>query len=311
MSEIPDEQTVRGYFDALSNWGRWGDDDELGTMNLVTPEKRRRAAHLVSEGTAVSCAWTIDTAAAPGQMAGPPQRFMVGTGESAAASEGMGFAMEHIGLVYHGLSVTHIDGLSHVFWQGKMYNGRSAALVMPARGATALAITGLREGVVTRGVLLDVAASEGVPWLPGGYGVGPEALEAAERRQGVTVEPGDVVLLRTGFGRRRVEEGNAAFTAEGYAGWHASALPWLRERGVAAIGCDTAQDASPSDYPSLMVPIHTIGIVAMGLWLIDNCNLEDVAATCERLQRWECQFVLSPLAFVGATGSPANPLAIF
>ena len=313
------EADALALFDSLSNWGRWGDDDELGTLNLITPKKRRAAAGLVQEGLTVSCAWDIETTPQPDHAFGAPQRYMVASGEgwhdpdrvAARGAMKMGYAVEYVGLVYHGLSVTHLDSLCHVFWDGRMYNGRPQGLVTTSMGATKEAITVLKDGVQTRGVLLDVAAARGVPWLQPGEGAGPEDLEAAERRQGVSVETGDVVLLRTGYGRKKREQGREQLYRTGVAGWHASALPWLHQRGVAAIGCDTGTDANPSPFPALPLPVHTIGIVAMGLWLIDNCDLEGLAETCERLGRWEFQFTLAPLRVIGGTGSPANPIASF
>ena len=180
-------------------------------------------------------------------------------------------------------------------------------------GAEALAITAARQGVYTRGVLLDVAAVRGVRWLEPGEGVFPEDLDAAEARQGVRVEPGDGVLLRTGHGRFRHETGQTSAAERGVTqpGWHAAALPWLRARDAAFIGCDTANDVTPSGYPQMALPVHIIGLVAMGLWLLDNCDLEELAATAERLSRWDFQLAVNPLPMAGLTGSPVNPIATF
>lgn len=322
MPTAPSEAEVLAWMDSLSNWGRWGDDDQLGTLNHVTPDTRRAAAALVREGITVSCAWDIENTPQPDHAMGTPQRYMVATGQGlhdpdAVLPPGlsqhprMAGAMEFVGLVYHGYMVTHVDGLSHIFWDTLMYNGQPAAKVTAAGGATHHAITAMRDGVVTRGVLLDVAAAKGVDWMQSGEGVFPEDLAAAEEREGVTVRPGDVVLLRTGYGRKKNEQGREPLPASGQPGWHAASLPWIRERGVAMIGADTAQDATPSGYTAIPLPVHAVGIVGMGLWLIDNCNLEALAQTCERLGRWEFQFILSPLRFIGGTGSPANPLAVF
>jgi kynurenine formamidase len=220
-------------------------------------------------------------------------------------------ALEHVGLVYHGHTVTHVDGLSHIFWDGRMYNGKPAEHVTATFGATHHAITALRNGVITRGVLLDVARQRGVDWLEPGDAVFPADLEACEKEHGTLVDEGDVILLRTGYGRKVREHGPDNVASNGRAGWHAACLPWFRERGVAMIACDTAQDAIPSGYESLRSPIHAIGIVGMGLWLIDNCDLEQVSRTCEEIGRWAFMFTLAPLRWVGATGSPANPLATF
>jgi kynurenine formamidase len=235
---------------------------------------------------------------------------MLATGQGLPDSPRGGGAMEHIGLAYHGYTVTHLDALSHIFWDKRMYNGVPADAVTSFTGATTHAVTAAREGIVTRGVLLDVTADR--DWLAPGEGVFPDALEAAEARQGVRVEAGDVLLLRTGHARRVREAGPYDVRAEGRPGLHVSALPWVHEREVAAIAADTACGCMPNpEYPSMHDPVHAVGIVAMGLWLIDNCDLEMLRDTCQRLGRWEFQFVLSPLRVVGGTGSPANPLAIF
>ena len=328
---LPSEDDVLSYFDSLSNWGRWGDDDELGTLNLVSPEKRIAAAQLVRVGATVSCAWDIGS---PGAMNTPAvQRFMLATGEVSMSefralvarggidpdrlvpnrrdddrSSGAG---DFLGVAYHGYTVTHIDGLSHVFWDGRMYGGHPSKLVTASFGATKHGIQTLPGGIVTRGVLLDVARLHGKDWLEPGESVSPSDLEACEAEHGVRVEEGDVLLLRTGYGRKVRDRGRDDVAAVGRAGWHAACLPWFHTRGVAAIGCDTAQDAMPSGYEHVRSPIHSVGIVAMGLWLIDNCDLEAVSATCDRLGRWEFLFTLAPLRWVGATGSPANPLATF
>ncbi|MDE2890908.1 MAG: cyclase family protein [Chloroflexota bacterium] len=316
MPNVPTEAEVIAMMDSLSNWGRWGDDDQLGTLNYVTPEVRKAAAGLVTEGVSVSCAWDIENTHEPDHAMGTPQRFMVATGESAAAVAESGVsrmsgALEFFGLVYHGYAITHLDGLCHIFWDGKMYNGKPAHLVNSGGGATDLPITELRDGIVTRGVLLDVAAAKGVDWMEPGEGVFPEDLEAAEERQGVRVREGDAVLLRTGYGKRKREVGREPLLETGFPGWHVASLPWLHERGAAVIGADTATDVNPSGYETLRIPIHAVGIVHMGLWLMDNMQLEDVAAAADRYGRHEFQFVLSPLRIIGGTGSPANPLAIF
>ena len=324
MTNPPTEAEVLRWFESLSNWGRWGDNDQLGTLNLIDAGHRRKAAGMVVEGVSVSCAWDISTNLQVGDHFGPPQRHMLMTGEGLAdphrvtpphpvpgvdLSRAAG-AVEYFGCVFHGVNITHLDALSHVFWDRKSYNGKPAELVNAVFGATNLAVTGIRDGIFTRGVLIDVPALRMVDWLEPGEAIFPEDLEAAEKAQGVRVSTGDVVLLRTGYARRKRDQG-AVPPQNGQAGWHAACLPWLHERGVAAIGCDTAQDVVPSGYAQLALPIHSIGIVAMGLWLLDNCDLEALAATCARLRRWEFCFTVAPLRIEGGTGSPVNPLAIF
>lgn len=310
-SHVPSEAEVLDYFKSLSNWGRWGADDRLGTLNHITKQKRAEAAALVTRGEAVSCAWEIDVRPQADQVFGPPQRFMLGTGQGLPDEPRWAGASEFVGLVFHGYSVTHLDALSHYFWDRHMYNGIDAAEVTSREGARQHAIAALEAGVITRGVLLDVAAARGVQWLEPGEGVFPADLEAAEERQDVRVEPGDAVLLRTGYGARKRERGADATARVGRAGWHVACLPWLHEREAALIGCDTAQDVHPSGYAALRSPVHAVGIVAMGLWLLDNCDLEPLAKTCDAESRYAFMFSLAPLRIAGATGSPVNPLALF
>jgi len=324
MPAAPSEDDVLAYFDQLSNWERWGADDQLGTLNLITPEIRTRAAALVRDGVTVSCAQDLVTFPQEGDMFGPVHRFMFMTGEGLADEHRvqpphpvpgvdmsrMAGAGEYMGMVFHGTNVTHVDALSHMFWDRKTYNGGPAELVNSMLGATNLAVTAMSDGVVTRGVLIDMPALRGTDWLEPGDGVFPEDLEAAESRQGVTIGEGDAVLVRTGYTRRKREKGPVPMH-EGQAGWHVASLPWLHERGVAVIGCDTAQDVVPSGYLQVALPVHAIGMVAMGLCLVDNCDLEQLAVTCERLTRYEFLFALAPLRLMGGTGSPANPIATF
>ena len=164
MPTMPTEEEVLGYFQTLSNWGRWGADDQIGALNLITPAKRRDAAALVSEGVSVSCAWDIQSAAEPDPAYRRPQRLMLGTGEDLPDPAGgtrHGFAWEFIGLIYHGFAVTHLDSIAHVFWDKKMYNGVPAERVTKQEGAQDFAVSVLKDGVVSRGVLLDVAAAQG------------------------------------------------------------------------------------------------------------------------------------------------------
>lgn len=317
----PTEAEVIGWLERLSNWKRWGSADQLGTLNLVGPQRRRAAAALVREGHVVSCGMPIDPDA---EHAGPhrPQRLMIRTGEGLgdehrvppayAELAGTGAsAIEYIGMVFHGDGITHLDAPGHMFWDGKAYNDTPAALVSAEFGATELAVTAAGEGIVTRGVLLDAAALRGLDWLPPGTAVTRAELEAAEGRQGVQVRPGDAVLLRTGHAAMCRAAGPSAANAGPRSGWAADCLPWFHEREVALVGADTVNDLLPPRYPGIPLPLHYVGIVAMGLWLIDNCDLEALAAACERFGRHEFLFSVAPLRLAGSTGSPVNPLATF
>lgn len=317
---LPTEEDILTWFSSLSNWGRWGADDEMGTLNLITDDARVRAARLVREGFRVSCSWDISQNKddpvhlwmhRTGQGLTDGHRVMQDYSESHGSGDRFVDAVEYVGMMFHGLGITHIDALSHIFWDGRMYNGRPAELVTSHLGATANSICAARDGVFTRGILLDVARSRAVDWLEPGEAVLPEDLEYAEEQSGVRVGEGDALLVRTGEGRRRRQLGRPDFDRDGQAGLHAATLPWLRERGVALVGCDTATEVVPSGYSQVPLPLHIVGIVAMGLWEVDNLDLEGAASTCAERDRWDFLFTLDPLRIVGATGSPVNAVATF
>lgn len=312
--EAPEAEVV-GYLDTLSNWGRWGREDELGTINLITSAKRLAAARLVRDGVSVTCARPIVTDITP-DTTFQVMRFMVDSGEGRDTAsperrrERRG-AGEFIGMVFHGYTVTHVDTPAHFFWDGRIYNGRSCNLITSREGAGVEAVELLHDGVVSRGVLLDIARARDVPWLGPGEGVMPEDLDAAERASGARVEPGDILLVRTGYYARRLAEGPVNPAAAGSPGPHAMLLPWLRARDVAMFGSDTHNDVVPTPYPSIGFPFHIGALVGLGLWLIDNMNLEDLAHACAQRKRWEFLLVLAPLRLTKATGSPVNPIALF
>ena len=312
---IPTQDEVLGYFDGLSNWGRWGDDDQHGTLNLLSAEKTRTAAALVQTGEVVSCARTITFEYAP-DMPRVPLHYMLESGEGWASGQKVTnrpsqAATDFIGMVFHGWAITHVDALSHFFWKGRMYNNRPAHLVSTSLGATAESIELAASGIVTRGVLVDVPLVRGVDWLERGEGVMPSDILAAEERCGFRIEEGDVLLVRTGQHRRWGIEGPVNVETDGTTACQAACLPLFRDRGIAMLGSDTSNDVRPSHYEEVVQPIHQVGIVAMGLWLIDNADLEDLAEACTRHNRWEFMLSLAPLKLSNTTGSPANPLAIF
>ena len=312
---IPSEQEVLSYFDALSNWGRWGDDDELGTLNLLSPAKTRQAVGLVREGATVSCSRTVGWTPEPDHMA-TPLHFMIESGEGWASGDKVTnrpsqAATDFFGMAFHGYHITHIDSLAHFFWQGKMYNGRPPHLVSTGLGATVESVELAKNGIITRGVLVDVPMIRGVDWVERGEGVMPEDILAAERRCGFAIEEGDVLLVRTGNLHRRNVEGAVNPREAGSPACQAACLPLFHERGIAVLGSDTGNDVMPSQYASMSNPIHQVGIVAMGLWILDNPNLEDLAAACRERNRWEFMLAINPLRLFNATGSPVNPIAIF
>jgi kynurenine formamidase len=303
---IPTEQEAIDWIESISNWGRWGEDDQLGAANLITPQKLAAAAALVHEGISVGCGRRIQYAPKAGlpEALTPPLHFMGRSGES-ASNEGVDAAHDWAGLPLHGFYITHLDSFSHLFWKGVMYNGRKASLVTTERGARAGSIEPAAAGIVSRGILLDIPRLRGVDWLEDGDWVSREELEAAETAEGVRVEPGDICIVRTGYGARRPSDGL------NLPGLSADCVPWLNERTPALLTSDTTNDAGASRYPKLSSPIHVACLVKLGIWLVDNCDLEELAAVCARLGRWEFMFTVAPLRLANATGCPVNPIAVF
>jgi kynurenine formamidase len=287
----------------LSNWKRWSGTDELGAANLITNAKRAHAASLVREGMCLSLARNTTKGATDNSP--PFEHRMIRTGADKNAQG----ATDWYGVEYHGYTVTHLDALCHVFYQGHMYNGFAAAEVTQD-GAKRLGVTRLKNGIFTRGILMDIPLLRGKPYLPGAEPIYREDLEAWERRCSIQVKSGDAIILRTGRWARRAEQGSWPIEEES-AGLHASALPWLHERDVAVLASDLAADVMPSGIPQVKLPIHLVAIVAMGVPIIDNCDLEQLSITAAKQGRWEFLFVAAPLPVEGGTGSPINPLAVF
>ena len=306
--KIPTQAEVLEYFDSLSNWGRWGPDDQLGTLNYITPEKRLAASGLVQKGITVGCARMIQPEdAADNYIQGVQSPIHIMTATPAYG----GGSGDFVAYTIHALNMTHIDTHSHVMWNYKSYNGLEAKDVTNAGRSTRGGVQILEDGIVTRGVLLDVAKVKGVEWMGPGEGIFPDDLEAAEEAAGIKVQPGDILLHRTGWAKAREAQGSPNPPAQ-RPGLHAACLPWLHERGVAAVFADASVDVDPSGYePPLGGPIHPVGITAMGLWILDCGNFEKLAETCNRENRWEFMFVIAPLRWRNATGSAVNPIAIF
>ena len=314
QTNIPSEEEVLGYFKSLSNWGRWGAEDQLGTPNLITPDKTKRAVQTVKEGVRVSMARTISFEASTDSPI-PPVHFMVESGEGWASgdkvtSRTVPGATDYFGMIFHGLTITHVDSLAHYFWDGRTYNGFPAHLVSTGLGATFGSVEEAKNGMVTRGVLVDVPMIRGIDWMERGEGVMPEDILAAEERCGFQVGEGDILLVRTGQLHRRNVEGPVD-RARGWTACQAACLPLFSERGIAMLGSDTGNDVSPPQYSRVLSPIHQVGITAMGLWLLDNANLEEVADACRQRNRWEFMVSIGPLRLHNTTGSPVNPIAVF
>lgn len=318
MEDWPAEAVVEGWLTSLSNQGRWGSHDDLGALNLVGPENRLAAARCVVDGRAISLGLDLETSVQPGDAHGAVHRHLVRSGRStpppnpegdrlARFGERYDACAEYVGMVFHGPNVTHVDALSHTVFDGALHNGVPVSSVTAERGADHLAVTAAADGIVTRGVLVDAAAADG--WLEPGAAVRAGDLDAILERCGLVVGAGDAVLLRTGCGRQRRVDGPPPVAPR--AGWHPDCLPWFRDHDVAVIGSDGFNEALPNPYAQLRMPVHIVGQVALGLWLLDNLDLEAAADHARATGRHEFQLVVAPLRVPGGTGSPVNPLAVF
>jgi kynurenine formamidase len=311
MAERLTSDQVKGLFEKLSNWGKWGKDDQRGALNYITDRKRAAAAALVKTGETVSMSLPLATAMANDNPS-PVTHLMIQAG-SDTPRQAMAGVADYFAISPHGFATTHLDALCHVFWQGKMYNGFDAGEV-GSQGAKKCSIEVASQGVVSRGVLLDIAKVKGVDWFEPGHHIFPEDLEAAEKDHGVQVEEGDVLMIRTGRAKRRTAKGSWEPPTRGLldmAGLDATCLPWIHERKVAVLGSDGTSDVIPSGYDDIMLPIHIGTLVAMGIHLIDNADLEAVAKKCASAGRYAFQFVMAPLVLRRGTASPVNPLAVF
>ena len=233
-----DKVTLDRWMQDLSNWGRWGKDDQVGTVNLITPAKRKSAAALVKEGYAVSLSSNADTAKSADNTF-PFGHEMIGAGTDPNPM----FGMDIYTIRYHGLTLTHLDALSHMFYKGKMYNGYSQEQVN-RQGAQQLAVTAFKNGLFSRGILMDIPRLKGVKYLELSTPVYPADLDAWEKMAGIKVGSGDIVFIRTGRWSRRAEKGPWN-TEEAAAGMHVTCARWFRQRDVAVVGSDTHGELIP------------------------------------------------------------------
>ena len=299
------EAEFRSLYERLRGQVPWGPDDQRGGLNYITPATVLAASGEVTLGRTVSLAAPIESRVSADNP-DPAQHRMVQ--EPRAAGAGLAFAADRISMNVHGNADSHIDALCHVSFDGALYNGVSADVVT-GKGATELSITTAANGIVGRGVLLDVPRSRGVAWLEPGDHVTTDDLLAAERDENVQVGQGDIVLIRVGHRLRRKERG-AWDAAAARAGLHPGLLPLLAERRAAVLGSDGNNDTAPSVADGVDFPVHVLAINALGLLLMDYLQFEDLVPLCEEAGRWSFLCVIAPLRMPMLTGSPVNPIAV-
>ena len=286
-------------FEEVKNWGRWGPDDELGTANLITNQKRRQALALPTRGVTVS----LSHNPMPNEAPDNPDSAFNHTMAETLRSDTIEFS-------YHGYGVSHIDALCHFLHNGLMYNGVPADASSVEGGCSKLGIQNLKNGILTRGVLLDIPRLKGVSYLEPGTAIYTEDIEAWLDQVGVTVAPGDVLFLRTGRWARRAELGPWQLSGNS-AGVHASVIRWIKEQDVALFGSDSATDVQPSGVDGVALPMHTLLIAALGTNIFDNLDLELLAETAAAENRWSFMLAAGPIPVAGGTGSPLNVMAVF
>ncbi|MCW2852490.1 MAG: cyclase [Nocardioides sp.] len=299
-----------------SNWGRWGSEDQIGTLNHLTDQHRMNAVATVRTGEVISLALPFD---ANGPQTGAfgrnnPVHYMMATGTDALAG-----AQDHMPTTRHaddGITMplscgTQWDGLSHIFYEGKMYNGHSAALVS-SDGAARNGVQNMRDKVVGRAVLLDLPRASGRPWLEPGEAILPETLDAAAEMAGVSIGTGDFVLIRTGQLAQVRDRGSWGDYAGGAApGLSMTTASWFAEREVAGYATDTwGTEVLPNETSDVFQPLHIIMLVHMGMLIGEMFDLEQLAERCAADGRYEFMLVAPPLPITGAVASPVNPLVI-
>src|SRR5512140_1350180 len=296
----------RALYERLRGQLPWGPDDRRGALNYITQAEILAALGEVTLGRTVSLAAPVEDRPAADNP--DPARHQMTGPLGADAGPGLAFSMDRIAMNIHGNADSHVDALCHVIFDGELYNGVPAATVT-ATGAAELSIAVAADGIVGRGVLLDVPRSRGVPWLEPGDHVTVDDLLAAEREQGVRVGRGDIVLVRVGHRQRRNERGPWD-AAEARAGLHPTVLPLLAQRRIAALGSDGNNDTAPSAAASVALPVHVLAVNALGLHLLDYLQFTELTEACAAAGLWSFLCIIAPLLLLTGTGSPVNPIAV-
>jgi kynurenine formamidase len=285
----------------LSNWGRWGKDDELGTLNLITPAKRKQALALAKEGFSVSLARDANVTK---EVDNPcPIEWELTTDAPGTVTDRIAYPC------IHGPGTTHLDSFAHMFFDGKMWNGYSRNLVTKQGGAAKVSIMTMKNGIVTRGVLYDIPKLKGVPYLDPGTRIFPEDLEAWEKMAGVKVTAGDALILRWGKWARRTKVGPQA--GDEAAGFDNSVMPWLKKRDIGLLAWETPGYLPQPPGDISRNALHNFVLEILGVHILDRADLEALSEAAAARKRWEFMLTVAPLPIPHGTGSPVNPLAMF
>ena len=308
---VPTKDEVDAYLTERRNWGRWGNKGSSGAINLITEKKRIDAASLVRTGQTVSLSRPLAVEPSP-ENPRPAHHYVT----QADRPPGGGMAVDYYGVSYHGTATTHIDALCHVWNQDGMWDGKKPSDVLNNNVATYGTVDEWSDGILTRGVLLDVPKHRDQPYVTVDKPVHGWELENIAQKEGITIQPGDAVMVYSG---RELYASDNGGTWAGDAvqpwgaraprpGLHASCLPFVRDNDISILGWDM-MDATPNEY-NIPWSVHAV-IFAYGVPLLDNCLLQPLAETCNTANRYEFMLTINPLRVIGGTGSPVNPIAVF
>ena len=301
----PGREEIMRNFKERRNWGRWGNDDSVGAVNLITVEKRLGALGSVQNGRTISLSRPYPKD--PSSLNPTPAQHFMRTFDR--GDEGDGAVVDYYGFIYHGHTFTHVDALCHIWDSDGIWQGRDPdEAIDSAAGATFADVTAWNEGIFTKGVLLDVPRFRGEPYVTLDQPVMGAELQDIADAQGVTVEPGDALLVYSGREAYQADHPDDFFGSPPSPGLHASCSIFIRDKDVSMLGWDM-MDHRPSEY-GLAWPVHGV-IFSFGVVLLDNALLQPLAEACAEEERYEMLLCVLPLNIQGGTGSPVNPIAVF
>jgi kynurenine formamidase len=306
----PSRTEFDAVFATCDNTGKWGQDDQRGALNYLTPDRVVASAGLVRSGRTVSCGWELDTVQGPDNPLPVSHQMTLSFADTFGDSGELRIAGDRFSMDIHGDAHSHLDALCHVGFAGSVYNGVPLAAAIGPDGALTQDVRVAKDGIVTRGVLIDIPRHRKVRWVEPGDAIGPDEFLAAEAGSGARLSRGDLLLFRTGHSLRRATLGPWD-AANSKAGIEIGVLPLLHEREIIGVGYDGDGEVMPRVSEDVTYPIHAISLPALGWWTMDSLNLDALAEACEQEGRWEFQIVVAPLRVGGGTGSPVNPIAVF
>tara|TARA_B100001093_G_scaffold413_1_gene512 strand:- start:1016 stop:2008 length:993 start_codon:yes stop_codon:yes gene_type:complete len=296
-------------FNSVSNKGKWGTKDKKGTVNYIDKNKILDALKIPIKGISVSLSFDITNDTTQINHSKFDEFTEYEHQATSVEFKGYNWASDNYNISYHGFTVSHMDGLAHLAQDGKLYNGYDASKITP-QGFDELGIEAFNDGIISKGVLIDIPLLYNKDYIEAGTKISIQDILKFEKKFNVKIEKGDVVLVRTGRWSEKIVNGDWD-SSKTSAGLNYNVAILLNEREVAVLGSDGTNDAQPSGIPEEGSPVHKLTLVAMGMPLLDNLNLEKLSIMAQKQKRWEFMISILPLRFKGGTGSPVNAVALF